>query len=140
MKVERANKLLLYNADSQVLYTCGSYVYIGDGDEELYIASCSITQKVAKQTRFYTTQLGKKEGKTQKQVILACMQCAGEAEDGEMFKYGCAHYHHTQKGRFYTPQLGRRDGSIVRQDKDTEWRRGATEMADLRNNRLQMWV
>jgi len=47
--------------------------YIGDGDKELYIASRSNTQKVAKQTRFYTTQLGKKERKTQKQVILAAM-------------------------------------------------------------------
>ena len=41
--------------------------YIGDGDKELYIASRSNTQKVTKQTRFYTTQLGKKERKTQKQ-------------------------------------------------------------------------
>jgi len=47
--------------------------YTGDDDKELYIASRSNTQKVAKQTRFYTTQMGKKERKTQKQVILAAM-------------------------------------------------------------------
>jgi len=61
--------------------------YIGDGDKELYIASRSNTQKVAKQTRFYTTQLGKKEEKRhKKQVILAAM-CWRSKKMNEMFKY-----------------------------------------------------
>ena len=87
-------------------------------DEELYIASCNNTQKVAKETRFYTTQLGQKEGRTQKQAILAC----SAIEKEKMVKCANVDMHTTithkrvaKETRFYTPRLGQRDRNTQEQ-------------------------